>query len=45
MSINIRLKEIIKRRALSVNQTLKLQTIRVALTNSCVSNPFSIIFL
>ncbi len=37
---NIRLKEILKRRALFGNQTVVLRTNRGALTNSGASNPF-----
>lgn len=37
---NIRLKEILKRRALFGNQTVVLLTGSGALTNSCASNPF-----
>ncbi|MCL6495532.1 MAG: hypothetical protein K6T54_12230 [Ignavibacterium sp.] len=37
---NIRLKEILKRRALFGNPTVVLLTNSGALTNSCASNPF-----
>lgn len=42
---NIRLKEILKRRALFGNQTVVLLIGSVALTNSCASNPFFFLLL